>query len=103
MNTPEEQFNWKQFVAIISVCCLVTGIAMGVIIYYVTNPTTSAPNQAVGLIEQKDEKIKGNKNSKIYHWPGCPSYDKISEKNIIWFKTRQEAEAAGYRAARNCR
>ena len=47
--------------------------------------------------------IIGNRRSKIYHWPGCPSYDKVSLKNRVPFPSREAAEAAGYRAARNCR
>jgi hypothetical protein len=49
-----------------------------------------------------DLKIKGNKNSMIYHLPRCASYDRIAERNIEWFKTTEEAESAGYRMARNC-
>lgn len=51
---------------------------------------------------QTDLKIKGNKNSMIYHLPGCASYGRIAAHNIVWFKTGEEAEAAGYRMARNC-
>ena len=50
----------------------------------------------------KDLKIKGNKNSRIYHLSSCPNYNDISSRNVIWFKTTEEAEAAGYRMARNC-
>lgn len=46
--------------------------------------------------------IRGNKNSKIYHWPSCPNYDDIAPHNRVRFRTREEAERAGYRAARNC-
>jgi len=46
--------------------------------------------------------IRGNRNSKIYHWPGCPNYDDIAPHNRVPFRTREEAERAGYRAARNC-
>jgi len=46
--------------------------------------------------------IIGNRNSRIYHLPNCPDYQKVSERNRVPFKTRAEAEAAGYRAARNC-
>jgi methylphosphotriester-DNA--protein-cysteine methyltransferase len=53
-------------------------------------------------ITAQDLKIKGNKNSRIYHLPGCASYNAISPKNIVWFKTEAEATAAGYRKARNC-
>lgn len=46
--------------------------------------------------------IIGNKNSKIYHRPDCPGYKSVSEKNQVKFKTVEEAEAAGFRAAKNC-
>lgn len=52
--------------------------------------------------------IKGNINSegeKIYHFPGCDSYNdtRINPNNgERWFVTSQEAEAAGWRRARNC-
>jgi hypothetical protein len=48
-------------------------------------------------------KIIGNKNSKIYHAPGCPGYDSVSAANRVTVRTSAEAEAAGYRRAKNCR
>jgi len=47
-------------------------------------------------------KIIGNKNSKIYHMPGCPGYDRVSAANRVTFRTSAEADAAGYRRAKNC-
>jgi len=44
--------------------------------------------------------IKGNKNSKIYHLPGQRDYDKISPKNVVYFNSEAEAQAAGYRVAK---
>jgi phosphatidylserine/phosphatidylglycerophosphate/cardiolipin synthase-like enzyme len=46
--------------------------------------------------------IVGNRKSKIYAWPGCGSYDKMSPANRVEFSSRESAEQAGYRAARNC-
>jgi hypothetical protein len=46
--------------------------------------------------------IYGNKNSKIYHLPNCPSYKDISPQNRIPFKSEEEAQKAGYRKAKNC-
>lgn len=43
--------------------------------------------------------IKGNKNSMVYHSPGGRDYNKISPKNIIWFKTAEDAKSAGFRSA----
>lgn len=49
-------------------------------------------------------RIRGNLNSRVYHLPeGCPSYDQISELNRVEFATEQQALAAGYRKAGNCR
>lgn len=48
------------------------------------------------------DSIIGNKNSMIYHTPGCSTYTKVSEKNRIIFKTAQEAEKAGYRISGAC-
>lgn len=47
--------------------------------------------------------ILGNRRSGIYHWPGCPNYSDISADNRVAFTSREEAERAGYRAARNCK
>jgi hypothetical protein len=69
--------------------------------WYVRHPdTASAPTsdqraQGAGL-------VIGNKGSGIYHVPSCPDYNKVSEKNRLYFKTKEEAEKAGYRMARNC-
>ncbi len=46
--------------------------------------------------------IIGNRRSRIYHWPGCPNYNDVSPQNRVIFQSREEAERAGYRAARNC-
>lgn len=48
--------------------------------------------------------IRGNRNSKVYHLPqGCPSYDAMSQQNIVEFNTESEAITSGYRKAGNCR
>ncbi|MCH8493905.1 MAG: endonuclease [Idiomarina sp.] len=62
------------------------------------------PEHRVNPPQEKAQPIRGNKNSKIYHLPeGCPGYQQLSERNTVEFKTEAEAEAAGYRKARNCR
>lgn len=42
-------------------------------------------------------KIKANVKSGIYHVPGGASYNKISQKNVVYFNSEKEAQAAGYR------
>jgi methylphosphotriester-DNA--protein-cysteine methyltransferase len=58
-------------------------------------PTSDQRAQGAGLVIR-------NKRSGIYHLPSCPDYNKVSEKNRQYFKTKEEAEKAGYRMARNC-
>ncbi|MGH9854052.1 MAG: thermonuclease family protein [Blastocatellia bacterium] len=53
-------------------------------------------------LEADDIRIIGNRNLMIYHRPDCPDYDKVAERDRVPFKTEAEAEAAGYRKARNC-
>jgi nuclease S1 len=46
--------------------------------------------------------IVGNRRSRIYAWSGCGTYDKMAPENRVPFSSREAAEQAGYRAARNC-
>lgn len=50
--------------------------------------------------------IKGNiSGDKIYHLPGCASYDKTTideSKGERWFCSEKEAIDAGWRKAKNC-
>ncbi len=46
--------------------------------------------------------VIGNRISRIYHLPGCPNYNQVADRNRVPFKTEAEAQAAGYRKARNC-
>jgi hypothetical protein len=61
-----------------------------------TMPSANGSPSSTGL-------IIGNKNSKIYHVPGCSTYNSVSEKNRVTFSTAEEAEKAGYRKAKNCK
>ena len=61
----------------------------------------SAPTPTASTVATTGE-IIGNKNSKIYHRPNCPGYNGVSEKNQVRFKSVAEAEAAGFRVAKNC-
>lgn len=44
-----------------------------------------------------------SKNGQVYHLPHCSGAKNISEANKITFTTKEEAEAAGYRPAANCK
>jgi micrococcal nuclease len=46
--------------------------------------------------------IIGNRHSKVYHLPQCPSYNAVTPVNRVFFASPAEAEKAGYRRAGNC-
>jgi Tfp pilus assembly protein FimT len=46
--------------------------------------------------------IQANDRTHIYYWPTCPDFNKVPLKNRVIFGTSEEAEKAGYKAARNC-
>lgn len=60
------------------------------------DPAPAAPRPAA------TGRIIGNRNSGIYHLPGCPNYDDVAERNRVYFATEAAAQAAGFRKARNC-
>ncbi|RRV04705.1 DNAse [Stutzerimonas xanthomarina] len=48
--------------------------------------------------------VHANRSSGIYHLPqGCPSYGRVSARNLEVFASEEEAVAARYRRAGNCR
>jgi hypothetical protein len=44
-----------------------------------------------------------SRNSSVYHFPWCPGAERIAAENKIWFDSKEEAEQAGYRPAKNCK
>lgn len=72
-----------------------------------TSKANAAPaSRAYQRVSKTDSTggIRGNRNSKVYHLPqGCPSYSRVSPKNVVTFNSEAEARAAGYRKAGNCR
>jgi nuclease S1 len=69
-----------------------------------SNDATHAASRAAAPVVSSAvaDQIVGNRRSKIYAWPGCGTYDKMAPENRVEFPTRDAAEQAGYRAARNC-
>lgn len=45
----------------------------------------------------------GEKNTKVYYFSTSPELDRIPQANLIFFDSRVEAKAAGYKPCRNCR
>lgn len=65
------------------------------------DPTTISTTASI-TADANVAPIVGNKRSMIYHWPACPYYDAIAPNNRVVFRSREEAEKAGYRPAGNC-
>ncbi|MCX6813647.1 MAG: hypothetical protein NT078_00220 [Candidatus Azambacteria bacterium] len=63
----------------------------------------SEGNQVIG---ENNYKILGNFlasiNGKAYYPKDCAAANRINEENKIWFDTKEEAEAQGYKPAQNC-
>jgi len=45
----------------------------------------------------------GNKRTRTFHKPSCPSVSKISEKNRIIFRSRSDALKIGYNPCKTCK
>lgn len=45
----------------------------------------------------------GEKNTKIYYFPTSPELERIPEANLVKFRSRVEAKAAGYKACFSCK
>ena len=44
----------------------------------------------------------GNRNTKVFHYPFCPSVGDMKEKNKTPFASREEAVSAGFRPCQRC-
>lgn len=44
-----------------------------------------------------------SKNGSAYYLPYCGGARNIKEENKVWFASKEEAEAKGYRPAKNCK
>jgi hypothetical protein len=61
-----------------------------------TSPQVKTPPKTSG-------KYVASKNGTKYHLTTCSGAKSISDKNKIWFDTKEEAETAGYTPAANCK
>lgn len=51
---------------------------------------------------KRPEFIIGDAKGKIYYWRGCADYETLPMPRRVYFKTKRDAQRAGYKAARNC-
>jgi hypothetical protein len=57
--------------------------------------STATPSPAPPTASQ-EKVFAGSRNSNLYHHISCSAWQRIKEENIIWWSTREQAEAAGY-------
>ena len=69
-------------------------------INYCNKPATTAYQPMSNLVQSG--RYPANKDTKVYHEPGCTWADKIKPENLLWFSSPAEAEAAGYRHCEKC-
>lgn len=62
----------------------------------------AAPSSGAMKGRSSDRPVVGNRNSHIYHLPGCVDYSKVAERNRVNFDSEDAARQAGYRKAGNC-
>lgn len=76
------------------------GIATIVTVIATERPT-EAPTEAPNRSNEMDYIL--NKNSKVFHYPGCSSVKRMKESNKIYFTgTRDEVISKGYKSCGNC-
>lgn len=61
---------------------------------YIPPPTPPAPVDGI---------VVASKTGEVYYLPTCASAKRITPEKLVTFASRAEAEAAGYRAAKNCK
>ena len=59
--------------------------------------------QNAAMEEGESSAIVADTKAKVYYPESCPPASEIQAENRVVFKTKEEAEKAGYKAARNCR
>jgi len=64
------------------------------------NPTKNTKQQSVNT---GTGEYVASKNGTKYYTPGCAGASRIKDENKVFFKTAQEAEAAGYGIAAGCK
>jgi hypothetical protein len=64
------------------------------------NPSSPTPQKSA---DKESGKLVGSKNGTKYHFPWCSGAARITEINKVWFESAEEARAAGYTPAANCK
>jgi hypothetical protein len=67
-----------------------------------TKTSSQYKTQTKSVTNTDNELIYASSKSEIYHAASCRYVSRIKPENLITFKSRKEAEAAGYRACKVC-
>lgn len=62
----------------------------------------AAEGMVAGAVVESGQYVASKSGSK-YHFPWCAGAQAIKEENKVWFASKEEAEAAGYGPAANCK
>ncbi len=58
--------------------------------------------EATAAAEEEENEILADRQSRVYYSDACRPATEVKETNRLLFKTREEAERAGYKAAKKC-
>ncbi len=64
--------------------------------------TERSPEKSTGAVSAEGGYVASKSGTK-YHLPWCSGAKRIKEENKVFFKTKEEAENAGYTPASNCK
>ena len=68
----------------------------------VTARRAAKEEQDAALEEDESSEIVADSRARLYYAEGCTPTQKIEEKDRVVFKTKDEAQKAGYKPAQNC-
>lgn len=95
-----EAFSVEDHGEAVSFNVFVYNVQPGISIDYETGESMPEETDFIQA-ETKEIEIRGNKRSKIYHCPGQAAYEEMEDsRNLVIFRSEQEAQEAGYRKAK---
>ena len=95
------------FLIILIIFVSISSFGLGRLSKIDENSQTIQIKKEILIDKSKNNQIEGeylaSKNGSKFYLPWCSGAEKISEKNKIWFKTKEEALNRGYLPAKNCK
>lgn len=81
----------------------VLAVALGLALGISSVPVTPIFAHGGAQTDEKTQTFVGSRKSNVYHRPNCSAAGRIKPENLISFKTKAEAEKAGYRPCKICK